>query len=311
MAGERAVKAVSWRHAYKDGLAITFHHKVLLLIAAFSAVCERSITLFTDYTGVSIEQAAIDYRDLLASSPYGIDQDLSVLLPYRGLMTFLPLACGLFILGAFLLVGLLGLLRDLLTRRGYRVQEVFVRGREYFWTIFKFKLPIYVVNSTFIAVVAPPLLSFRGERGAYVFWVSIASFTSFLLFAAARVPLSLGPKIIVVEELRRVIAVYRRVTEVIKPVMGQTAIFYMILMGIVGLGFLVPMGITRLGLPAISETVLSVFFIAFVTVVMKASSFSFYLQLLSVSAASHGDMSCETSRMAVAPVGISRRVERD
>jgi hypothetical protein len=281
--GENRVSPVSWSLAYRDGLMLTIHHKVFTLIAAFSVVCERSVSLFTAFTGIGLDQVFADYRELLVTFPSPIRHDFTAPLPFRGFLSFLPVAVGLFLLGAFLLIGILGLIRDLLIRKGYRVQEVFTRGREYFWPIFKFKVPVYFINAVYLAVAAPPLLSFSGSKVAYMLWLSIALFFFFVLFIVGRVALSLGPKIIVVEEKRRVMDIYRRVIETVKPAMWQAAIFYTLMIGIMAIGILVPWGIARIGLPSILEIILSVFFMAFVTVMMKASSFSMYIQLVSLS----------------------------
>lgn len=290
IAGIRQAYSVSWSRAYQDGMMIAIHNKIFTLIVAFSVICERSISLFASLTGVGIDQVFVEYRDFLINSMTYMD--FTSPLPFPGFLFFLPIAAVLFLMGAFLLVGILGLIRDLLIRKGYRAQEVFIRGREYFWPIFKFKATVYIINSVFIAIAAPPLLSFDGSKGDYLLWLSVALFFFFVFFVVTSVALSLGSKIIVVEGSYRVLDVYRRIIEIVKPAIRQTAIFYTLMMGIVAIGILVPWEIARLRLPSMMGIILSIFFIAFVAVIMKVSAFYMYLQLSSLGMKATGQQKC-------------------
>jgi len=58
---------VSWKEAYKVGFSLGSNHKVLTLIAVFAIFCERSLSLYVHFSGISITKVFKQYKEVAAS----------------------------------------------------------------------------------------------------------------------------------------------------------------------------------------------------------------------------------------------------
>ena len=276
-------KSVSWKDAYSIGFEIAINNKVFLLITFFAVLAERSTSLFLQYTGITMEQIIADYKGVFiafADNPTG---GYEILLPFKNIFIFMPVVVALFLLAAFILVGVLGLMRDLLIKKGYRPQDLFIRAGQFFWPVLKFKIPVYLIMSTLLILAALPALVHRQNKTMMIVYVVIGLLFYFMAFVAARIMLSLGPKMIVTKEIRKIIPVYRTVLQIIRPAIKQVIIFYLLMFGIIFVGLLIPFGVGRIEGNFILKNLFVILMMSFLTIFIKASSFSMYLQLVSMN----------------------------
>jgi len=271
-------QTISWLQAYRCGLSIAINHKIFTLLAFLAILCERSLSLFTQLTGISMLEVTNLYMSLwrsFAQNPFG---GIKMLSSYQQLYLFLPVAIGLFMVGMFIFVGIHGLLRDLLLKQGYQVHLLFKRGHHYFWRVLRFKAPIYL-GLSLLLVVEVVLISRQKE----LLWILVFQVISVLLFGLAffiaSIFLSIGPKIIMTQEVVKVRSLYACILKLIRPFWISVLTFYFVMLMMVFGAFVFSAGLWWIDVLPIVRTCLSIFMWAFLAVIMTASSFSFYLQM--------------------------------
>jgi len=273
---------VSWKEAYKLGLSLALNHMVLTLITVFAILCERSLSLFVHFSGISITKVFNQYKEVaasLAKDPLG--QSWTIV-QFKELASFFPVAALLFVMGAFFLVGILGLIRDLLVKKNFKTTLVLKRGKQYFWPIVRYKLPIYLLLGIILIVLASSVMPNFNAPAVLTVELFIASIIYGIIFFFFRIFLSLGPKMIVTEEIKKVFPLYRRIIKLVHPYWQPVMIFYSLMFALLGITIILPIGLNMLGIPFVPLIIISVVVVSFLTVVIKASSFSLYLQLRSV-----------------------------
>lgn len=259
---------VCWRAAWREGLAVALHHRMLVAFALLAVLCERALAFAT---GSTPEPAALlrALEDTFAALGGGVPAPSMALQPEPALLAF-----GLFLVGLFIVVGVLGLIRDLLVRRGYRPQDMVARGARYFWPVLKLKVSVYL---GFGAVVVLLLSGAQAAGGGP--WLWLAGGASALAFAASRVVLSLGDKILVTEEPCKVREVYRRLPGLLRPHLGAAMRFYAVMFAMMGAAVAAELALSLTPLSGATRLIPMVFLLAFSTVLVKAAVFVFYLQL--------------------------------
>lgn len=271
---------ISWQEAFRRGFSIALNYKVFTGIAVFSILCERYVSIYLYFSNISLAQVIDQYKEMMVSmsrDPLGNSWHIG---QFKELVSFIPFALVFFLIGAFFLIGILGLMRDLLIKQGFRIKEIFQRGRVYFWLVFRFKLPIYFVLGFIIIALASPLIKRNPPfKFSFPFLAVILIFGCILFFS--RVFLSLGPKIIVTEELKKMLPLYKRIAALIYPSIKPVFIFYAWMFLMFGFSLALPIGLKLMGVSFVLLMIISLSLIAFFTVVMKAASFCFYLQLRS------------------------------
>lgn len=266
---------------------IALNHKVFTALAVFALLCERSIFLFTHYTGITMRQVAADYAGMLTTI---VDKPLSgpdFLSYYSSLYNFLPLAILLFLAGFLMLVGIVGLMRDLLIDHGYKAQHVFTLGRQYFWPVIKFKLPLYAGVSLLVIMSAGPAFMFF-QRGKLFVAIVFGAAIIIPTLISGNMMLSLGQNMIIAGDVRDVSPVYRAVISLLRPYMAEVIMFYVVMLVITGLGFAMPFLIGSMKLPFFAQTLLDILVLSFMTVFLKAASFCLYFRLASIGEAYKG-----------------------
>ena len=266
---------VSWRAAWRKGLAVAADNRVLLALVAVAVLCERSLSYLAPWMGA-------DGGALLAAAmgPDGSLAKGAFPPPDSAESRMLALGGILFLLGLLLIVGVVTLIRDLLLEGRYRAAGVLGRGTRYLWPILKFKLPLYGVASL-VSLTMIGVLWSLSRQGMSGFWpVALALGGLWLcLFGVARVFLSLGVKILITEHPPRVRSVYARVIQIVWPRFAAVIVFYLVLMAVSAAAALLAWGGWQLPAPAPLRAGLSIFVLAAATLVMKAASFALYLQL--------------------------------
>lgn len=271
---------VAWLAAWSDGLRIALEHRKLVAVAALAGAFEGAFGIWRSQMSLTWMEFGALLEDAIVSALQHPLGGYSALADADGLAAALLFAAFCFLFGAALLVGLLGLLRDLLVRRGYCLTDLTARTRELFWPVFWFKFPVYLLLGATVVLVAAPVWAHR-ESAAFE-TLAVASAVIFsIAFGIARVFLSLGAKVLAAEGVRGNKAIYRRVVALISPHLGEVTKFH--------LATLVTVVLTVGAVTAIcgrltdSAVQLGVGFliVGFVTVVTKAATFRFYLQLAS------------------------------
>jgi hypothetical protein len=271
-------QVVSLRSAFGMGLGVACHHRVFVLVAIFALVWERSVAIYTSWRGIGVLEFATQYKEMVVvTAKHPLDGFANVR-PYGELYAFMTVVVVLLVAGAFLWVGILGLLRDLLVRRGYDVRKLGRRGGEYFWRILRFKAPIYTLLGVILAMLGSfaLLASNAGFRALAAVGTGVLLFGLFLF---ARVLLSLGPKMIVTCELSRMLLAYRQVWQLARPHLVKVLVFQVMLLCLGSVPLFLPVGLAAVGAGGGVSVLLTLVVGAFIAVVGKASSFCLYLQL--------------------------------
>lgn len=280
----------SWRGAYLRGWRVTCGYKIFTALTLFAIVCERAFSLFLIATGATPRDFAARYRAMVLAftgDPLG---GLAPLRPHARLFAELAVFGTLFLLAGVMLVGILGLMRDLLLRDGVDGRKLFRRGGRFFWPIAKFKIPIYAALAAVALPLAPLILRGGGANvnvepvptspatlatlGAVAAAVAFAT-----CFFVARILLSLGPKVIVAHDLWHVRSVYRQVLRLVRSNPVPVLLFYLSMMPLIGAMFATPALLAMLPVPRAVSLALSFFGLAVLSVFIKASSFCLYVSL--------------------------------
>lgn len=264
--------------AWRAGLRVACRQRALVLLTVFAVACERALTIGIDLAGsdpAALGEAALDQGLRWLEQP----SRRVALLPFGGMEGYLLVATAAFLLGLFVLVGVVGLLRDLLLRGHYHAEYVLARGWRYCGPMIAFKLPLYLgVGLGYLLVLgAAPL---RQPDGGWS-WSGLATdgLLCTLIFFGAQIVLSLGAKIIVAEEVRAPGRVYRRIGALARPYLGRVLRFYaarllVLLMTLAGSALA-----WRAPLPVGVRVVGSIALLGWATLLLKAATFSFYLRL--------------------------------
>ncbi|MCP4149663.1 MAG: hypothetical protein GY757_18095 [bacterium] len=282
-------KTVSWQEAYRVGLSVAVNQKIFTLIALFSIICERSISFFIHFNDISLTVVAHEYKKmaiLFSKDPLGETWSAG---QFPELNSFLPIAAVFFFLGVFFFIGILGLMRDLMVRHGYKTQDIFARGKRYLWPVIRFKVPLYLLLGIVQVILLLWVLSVQGTTFQLSTQLLIAVSLYGFVFFIARIFLSLGPKVIVTETetIKQSFLLCKRIMKLVVPHLGQILVFYILMLVAVGFSLVLPFWLGRLTLPFVPLTIITLLTVSFLTIALKASSFCLYLQLRHTGAGPH------------------------
>lgn len=273
---------VSWQAAWRGGLAVAFRHWTLIGLAFIAVLCERAVLLAADLAQMNTGNTVAVARRLLSEIQKGPGAIVAPRIPEPSEAALLAAVVILFLFGLLVLIGVLGLIRDLLTGRQYHLRDFVARGGRYFWPVVKLKVPIYLALGALLAAVLSMAPAGQGRSVGFWTWAAAGGAICTFAFIGARVVLSLGDKIIVTEDLRSPMAVYRRVLLLLRPHLSATLCFYGVMVLVTAITGVASVLSAALPLGIGVRFILIAFELALATVCISASGFQFYLQLASV-----------------------------
>ena len=283
-----------WAVSIKQAFLTLNVNRKLIGIALISVVFGKIIDLieqFTDKTLYGLIAASVKIEALqhaLESAQTGrFDETFRIFneVEYLNLEEpqFLIAVTGL-VIGAFLIAfyndtGLAALIRDLLIKHSYRSTEVIAYGRMYFKPALLFKGSFYM-GAGFVAVLISPVLFFLYQRlvAPPLAWtvIVLCVLPLFVIYIAF---LSLGMKFILIEGEQRVRRIYRRTKSFMLDNITEVGACFLF-MALVTVGStLTVYYLMGSQLQFLMRYSLSIFLLSYVTVLLKITSFVFYLRI--------------------------------
>ena len=282
--------AISIKHAF---LTLNVNRK-LIGIALISVVFGKLIDIIeqvTDKTLYGLIAASVKAEILqhaLESAQMGrFDEVLRVLNQMEYLNLEQPqflIAVGGLLIGAFLIAfyndtGLAALIRDLLIKSNYRSAEVITYGRMYFKPALLFKGSFYIVAGFVVVIISPVVLFIYAILASQILGWTVIALCVLPLFVIYISLLSLGMKFIVIEGEYRVRAIYRRTTSFMLDNVTEVGLCFLF-MALVTIGSTIAVYyLMGSELQFLITYSLSIFFLSYVTVLLKITSFVFYLRI--------------------------------
>ena len=281
-----------WMISIKQAFVTLNRNRKLIGIALISVVFGKAIDLierFTDKTLYELIAASVKtevIQHAIESVQTGrFDETLRVLnqIEYLNLEQpqFLIAVAGILI-GAFLIAfyndtGLAALIRDLLLKRSYRSTQVITYGRVYFRPVFIFKGSFYVLSAVAVILISPVLFVIYQLLATPIFRWTVIALSMLPLFVVYVGFLSLGMKFIVIEGELRVRSVYRHTKSfMLDNIIEVGACF--LFMALVTIGsMIIAYYLMGSQLQFLITYSLTIFFLSYMTVLLKITSFVFYL----------------------------------
>ena len=281
-----------WHVSIKAGFTTLNQNRKLIMIALISVVFGKIIDLieqFTDktlYELIAVSVSTEKLQHALESAKAGrFDEVWRVLnhIEYLNLEQpqFLIIVASLLI-AAFLIAfyndtGLAALIRDLLLKNSYRSTQVIAYGRMYFKPAFIFKGSFYLIAGFVVVMISPILfLLYQMLASPILGWTVIGLCVLPLLVIYASF-LSLGMKFIIIEGEQRVRAIYRLTKRLMLDKRSEVgACFLFMVLGSVG-STIAAYYLMGSQLQFLISYSLSIFILSYVTVLLKVTSFVFYI----------------------------------
>ena len=283
-----------WAVSIKQAFFTLNSNRKLIGIALISVVFGKIIDLieqFTDKTLYGLIAASVKTEALQqafeAAQAGRFDEVLRVFnrAEYLNLEQpqFLTVVAGLLI-GAFLIAfyndtGLAALIRDLLINSSYRSTQVIRYGRMYFKPALLFKGAFYLMAGCVAIVISAVLLVIYQALASAVFgWIVIVLcvLPPFVIYIAF---LSLGMKFIIIEGEKRVRTLYRLTKSFMLDNRAEVGACFLF-MALVTIGSTIAVYVLMGSqLQFLISYSLSIFLLSYVTVLLKITSFIFYLRI--------------------------------
>ena len=281
-----------WKVSIKEGFTTLNQNRKLIIIALISVVFGKIIDLieqFTDktlYELIAMSVSTEKLQHVLESAQVGrFDEVWRVLnhMEYLNLEQpqFLIIVASLLI-AAFLIAfyndtGLAALIRDLLIKNSYRSTQVIAYGRMYFKPAFIFKGSFYLISG-FVVVMISPILFLLYQRVAspILAWTVIALCVLPLLVIYTSF-LSLGMKFIIIEGEQRVRVIYRLTKSLMLNNKSEVSVCFLFMVLGAIISTIVAYYLMGSRLQFLISYSLSIFILSYVTVLLKITSFVFYL----------------------------------
>ena len=283
-----------WAVSIKQAFFTLNSNRKLIGIALISVVFGKIIDLieqFTDKTLYGLIAASVKTEALQqafeAAQAGRFDEVLRVFnrAEYLNLEQpqFLTVVAGLLI-GAFLIAfyndtGLAALIRDLLINSSYRSTQVISYGRMYFKPALLFKGTFYLMAGCVAIVISAVLLVIYQALASAVFgWIVIVLcvLPPFVIYIAF---LSLGMKFIIIEGEKRVRTLYRLTKSFMLDNRAEVGACFLF-MALVTIGSTIAVYVLMGSqLQFLISYSLSIFLLSYVTVLLKITSFIFYLRI--------------------------------
>ena len=283
-----------WAVSIKQAFFTLNSNRKLIGIALISVVFGKIIDLieqFTDKTLYGLIAASIKTEALQqafkAAQAGRFDEVLRIFnrAEYLNLeqSQFLT-AVAVLLIGAFLVAfyndtGLAALIRDLLINSSYRSTHVISYGRMYFKPALLFKGAFYLIAGFVAIVIAAVLLvAYQALASAVFGWIVIVLcvLPPFVIYIAF---LSLGMKFIIIEGEKRVRTLYRLTKSFMLDNRAEVGACFLF-MAFVTIGSTIAVYyLMGSQLQFLISYSLSIFLLSYVTVLLKITSFIFYLRI--------------------------------
>ena len=283
-----------WTISVKQAFVTLNRNRKLIGIALISVVFGKAIDLierFTDKTLYELIAASVKTEVLqhaFESAQVGrFGETLRVLnrMEYLNLEEpELLIAVAGILIGTFLIAfyndtGLAALIRDLLLKRSYRSTQVLTYGRVYFKPVFIFKGSFYFVSAVVIILVSPVLFFLYQLLVAPIFRWTVIGLCLLPLFVVYISFLSLGMKFIVIEGEHRARAVYRCTKSFMLDNIAEVSACFLFMAFVTIGSTIIAYYLMGSQLQFLISYSLTIFFLSYVTVLLKITSFVFYLRI--------------------------------
>ena len=283
-----------WAVSIKQAFFTLNVNRKLIGIALISVVFGKIIDLieqFTDKTLYGLIAASVKTEVLqhaLESAQTGrFDETLRIfnageylnLEEPQFLMTVATLLMGAFLIAFYNDTGLAALIRDLLIKSSYRSTEVIGYGRMYFKPALLFKGSFYIVAGLVVVLMSSVLF--------FIYAILASPILGWAVIALCVLPplviyisfLSLGMKFIIIEGEYRVRAIYRRTISFMLANLTEVGACFLF-MALVTVGStIVVYYLMGSQLQFLISYSLSIFLLSYVAVLLKITSFVFYLRI--------------------------------
>ena len=283
-----------WAISIKEAFFTLNRNRKLIGIALISVVFGKVIDLveqFTDKTLYGLIAASVKTEALQQAFEVAqagrFDEALRIFNrgEYLNLEQpqFLIAVVGILI-GAFLIAfyndtGLAALIRDLLIKSSYRSTQVIAYGKMYFKPAFLFKGSFYLMAGlVFVTLAAVLLVVYQLLASRLVGWsvIVLCVLPPFVIYIAF---LSLGMKFIIIEGEKRVRVLYRLTTSFMLDNRTEVGACFLF-MALVTIGSTIAVYyLMGSQLQFLISYSLSIFLLSYVTVLLKITSFVFYLRI--------------------------------
>ena len=283
-----------WTVSIKEAFFTLNRNRKLIGIALISVVFGKVIDLveqFTDKTLYGLIAASVKTEALQQAFEVAqagrFDEALRIFNrgEYLNLEQpqFLIAVVGLLI-GAFLIAfyndtGLAALIRDLLIKSSYRSTQVIAYGKMYFKPAILFKGSFYLMAGlVFVTLAAVLLVVYQLLASRILGWsvIVLCVLPPFVIYIAF---LSLGMKFIIIEGEKRVRALYRLTKSFMLDNRAEVGACFLF-MALVTIGSTIAVYyLMGSQLQFLISYSLSIFLLSYVTVLLKITSFVFYLRI--------------------------------
>ena len=281
-----------WKVSIKEGFTTLNQNRKLIGIALISVVLGKIIDLieqFTDKTLYELIAVSVNtdkLRHALESTQAGhFDEAWRVLnhMEYLNLEQpqFLIIVVSLLI-AAFLIAfyndtGLAALIRDLLISNSYRSTQVVAYGRMYFKPAFTFKGSFYLIAGFVVVMISPGLF--------FIHYTLVSSILAWTVIVLCVLPLlviytsflSLGMKFIIIEGEQRVRVIYRLTKSLMLDNKWEVGACFLFMVLLTVGSTITAYYLMGSRLQFLISYSLSIFILSYVTVLLKITSFVFYL----------------------------------
>ena len=281
-----------WKISIKEGFTTLNQNRKLIGIALISVVFGKIIDLieqFTDKTLYELITESVRIEKLqhaLESAQAGrFDEAWRVLnhMEYLNLEQpqFLIIVASLLI-AAFLIAfyndtGLAALIRDLLISNSYRSTQIVAYGRMYFKPAFTFKGSFYLIAGFVVVMISPVLF--------FIHYTLVSSILAWTVIALCVLPLlviytsflSLGMKFIIIEGEQRVRVIYQLTKSLMLDNKWEVGACFLFMVLLTVGSTITAYYLMGSRLQFLISYSLSIFILSYVTVLLKITSFVFYL----------------------------------
>ena len=283
-----------WAISIKEAFFTLNRNRKLIGIALISVVFGKVIDLveqFTDKTLYGLIAASVKTEALQQAFEVAqagrFDEALRIF--NRGeylnleqpqfLIAVVGILTGAFLIAFYNDTGLAALIRDLLIKSSYRSTQVIAYGKMYFKPAFLFKGSFYLMAGlVFVTLAAALLVVYQLLASRLVGWsvIVLCVLPPFVIYIAF---LSLGMKFIIIEGEKRVRVLYRLTTSFMLDNRAEVGACFLF-MALVTIGSTIAVYyLMGSQLQFLISYSLSIFLLSYVTVLLKITSFVFYLRI--------------------------------